>query len=129
LVLIQRLRRRKLVRRFRLTGSIRNDGLLMSPASSHVDRLEAEILTRLAAGEVVVSRLVTMMWFTYETDGESYVVGAEMRQRLEDIAGAELIEFTPADYPADRALGFRTTDLSLVREAIAARGIPAAASR
>jgi hypothetical protein len=101
----------------------------MSPANSPVDRLEAEILSHLAAGEVVVSRIVTMRWFTYEVDGESYVVGDEMRQRLEHIAGADLVEFTPADYPAERALGFRTADLPLVREAIAARGIPAAASR
>lgn len=94
-----------------------------------LDELEQEILSRLAAGEAVVSRLVTMRWFTYEADGESYVVGSEMQRRLEDVAEAQFVEFTPADYPADRALGFRTTDLPRVRRALAARGIATAPSR
>lgn len=94
-----------------------------------LDELEQEILSRLATGEAVVSRLVTMRWFTYEADGDSYVVGPEMQRRFEDIAGAQLVEFTPVDYPADRTLGFRAGDLPLVREAIVAHGIPVAPSR
>jgi hypothetical protein len=87
-----------------------------------LDDLEQEILLRLAAGETVVSRLVTMRWFTYEADGESFVVGPEMQRRFEAVAGAHLVEFTPADYPADRALGFRAADLPQVRQALATRG-------
>lgn len=87
-----------------------------------LDDLEQEILLRLAAGEGVVSRLVTMRWFTYEADGESFVVGPEMQRRFEAVAGAHLVEFTPADYPADRALGFRAADLPQVRQALATRG-------
>ena len=87
-----------------------------------LDDLEQEILLRLAAGEAVVSRLVTMRWFTYEADGESIVVGPEMQKRFEAVAGAKLIEFTPADYPADRARGFRAADLPQVRQALSAHG-------
>jgi hypothetical protein len=87
-----------------------------------LDDLEQEILLRLAAGEAVVSRLVTMRWFTYEADGKSFVVGPEMQQRFESVAGAHLVEFTPADHPADRALGFRAADLPHVRQALLARG-------
>lgn len=94
-----------------------------------LDELEQEILSRLAAGEAVVSRLVTMKWFTYEADGESYVVGPEMQQRLEAAAKAQLVEFTPDGYPADRALGFRTTDLPRVRQVLAARGLPTETDR
>ena len=71
-----------------------------------LDELEQEILSRLAAGEAVVSRLVTMKWFTYEADGESYVVGQEMHQRLDAAAKAQLVEFTPDRYPAERATRF-----------------------
>jgi hypothetical protein len=94
-----------------------------------LDELEQEILSRLAAGEAVVSRLVTMKWFTYEAGGESYVVGPEMQQRLEYVAQAQLVEFTPDGYPADRALGFRAIDLAHVRQTVAALGIPRTADR
>ncbi|MBI5792673.1 MAG: hypothetical protein HZA63_14485 [Rhodocyclales bacterium] len=92
-----------------------------------LDELEQEILSRLAAGEAVVSRLETMKWFTYEAGGESYLVGPEMQQRLEYVAQAQLVEFTPDGYPADRALGFRPTDLARVRQALAALGLPSTA--
>lgn len=85
-----------------------------------MDALEWEILSRLAAGGHVVSRLNTMRWFTYEHDGESFVVGPEMQLRLEQLAGAKLVEYTPAEFPMERALGFPPADMAQVRKALAA---------
>jgi hypothetical protein len=88
-----------------------------------LDELEREILLHLAAGEDVVSRILTMRWFTYESDGESFVVGPEMQQRFEQLTGAKLIEYTPAAYPLERALGFHKANLARVREMLSAAGI------
>src|SRR5205814_5721893 len=67
--------------------------------------LEREIAERLANGEDVVTRIVTMRWFTFELEGEDLVVGDEMQRAIEQLAGAPLIEYTPPRYPMDRALG------------------------
>lgn len=96
-----------------------------SPASDapELDDLEREILLRLAQGEDVVSRVVTMTWFTYELDGESLLVGPEMQQRFESLAGVKLVEYTPAAYPMERALGFLPEDRPRVTAALAAAGL------
>ena len=81
--------------------------------------LEREIADRLAAGEDVVTRLITMRWFTFYLEGEDLVVGDEMQRFIEQVAGAPLIEYTPAEYPMMVALGFDPKVRSSVRERLA----------
>jgi len=81
--------------------------------------LEREIADRLAAGEDVVTRLITMRWFTFELEGEDLVVGDEMQRAIEQMAGAALIEYAPAEYPMMIALGFDPSVRSAVCERLA----------
>ena len=81
--------------------------------------LERELADRLAAGEDVVARLITMRWFTFDLEGEDLVVGDEMQRAIEQTAGATLIEYTPAQYPMMVALGFDPKVRSAVRERLA----------
>jgi len=81
-------------------------GVPVADETSDSFNLEAEIVGRLARGEHVVKRIVTMRWFTYEIDGEDVVVTDQKRAVIEQMAGAPLIEYTPAQYPLERGLGF-----------------------
>lgn len=80
------------------------------------DPLAAEIAARLAQGEHVVTRLVTMRWFTYAVDGEEVLVTDQMRATIEGMAGAPLVEYTPPQYQGMRALGFEPAVQPAVRE-------------
>lgn len=81
--------------------------------------LEREIADRLAVGEDVVTRLITMQWFTFYLEGEELVVGEEMQRSIEQMSGAPLIEYTPAKYPMMAALGFDPKVRPSVRERLA----------
>ena len=81
--------------------------------------LEREIADRLAAGEDVVTRLITMQWFTFYLEGEELVVGEEMQRSIEQMSGAPLIEYTPVKYPMMAALGFDPKVRASVRERLA----------
>ena len=86
--------------------------------------LEREIADRLATGEDVVTRLITMRWFTFYLEGEDIVVGDEMQRSIEQMAGAQLIEYTPVEYPMTVALGFDPKVRSAVRERLAQQPKP-----
>lgn len=81
--------------------------------------LQREVADRLAAGEDAVTRLITMRWFTFELEGEDLVLGDEMQRAIEQMAGAPLIEYTPARYPMMVALGFDPKVRSAVCERLA----------
>ena len=81
--------------------------------------LEREIADRLVTGEDVVTRLITMQWFTFYLEGEELIVGDEMQRAIEQMSGARLIEYTPAMYPMMVGLGFDPKVRSAVRERLA----------
>jgi hypothetical protein len=70
-----------------------------------------QIAQRIAAGEDVVSRLVTMQWFTYWLDGEEVLFTDELRTEVERVAGARLEEVRPERFPNDRVLRFHAGGL------------------
>ena len=75
-----------------------------------------DIALRIASGEDVVSRIVTMKYFQYSLEGEDVIFMEEMRAEVERLAGAKLEEMTPAEYPADRVLRFASTEQKAVLE-------------
>jgi len=91
-------------------------------AAHKTDPLLVEIVTRLALGEYVVTRIVTSKYFTYEIDGHEVVVTDEMKQEMEKLAGAELSEYKPKLFPGERALQFPPEGLPAVRAALEKRG-------
>lgn len=70
----------------------------------------ADITARLAGGEDVVSRIVTMKYFTYKIEGEEVIFMDEMRAEVETLAGAPLVEATSEAYPMERVLRFAPED-------------------
>jgi len=87
--------------------------------------LEREIAKRLAAGEHAVTRLVTMQWFTFYLEGDELVVSDEMRRAIEEVAGAPLVEYTPAPYHTMVGLRFAPKSRPAVRERLAKLPKPA----
>lgn len=90
--------------------------------TQNTDPLIVEIVTRLALGEYVVTRIVTSKYFTYEIDGHEVVVTNEMKVAMQELAGAELSEFKPERFPGDRALRFPPDSLPVIRSALEKRG-------
>lgn len=104
----------------------RNDNQELPMSQTEFDHaLEREIADRLAAGEHAVTRLVTMQWFTFCLEGDELVVGDEMRRAIEELAGAPLVEYTPAPYPMMVGLRFAPKLRSRVRERLAKLPKPA----
>jgi hypothetical protein len=73
-----------------------------------------DIALRIAGGEDVVSRIVTMKYFTYSIEGEDVIFMDEMRAEVERLAGSTLEEVTPAQFPGDRVLRFARPKLAEV---------------
>lgn len=73
-----------------------------------------DIAQRIAGGEDVVSRIVTMKYFQYLIEGEEVIFMEDMRAEVERLAGAQLEEVTPSQYPGDRVLRFRPDEQAAV---------------
>jgi len=79
-----------------------------------------DIAQRIAGGEDVVSRIVTMKYFQYFIEGEEVIFMEDMRAEVERLAGATLEEVTPSQYPGDRVLRFRRDQRAAVLQRLQA---------
>lgn len=82
---------------------------------TETDEIVVEITQRLAAGEEVATRIVTMQWFTYDLDGHRIVITPELQRQIESAAGVALVETRRKDYPGEMNLGFPPKELQNVR--------------
>ena len=79
-----------------------------------------DIAARIAGGEDVVSRIVTMDYFGYNIEGEEVIFTDELRAEVERVAGAKLVESAPVEFPMDRVLQFAESERAGVQERLGA---------